>query len=215
MEQHANVRNTTLEPSPWWLKGAAIAIALFSLPLILNIIFSIGAPFLIDLIPSSKEICGEDPQTTGEEQEAWQSCMDEMDVMTDYVNEIETSGVFNANGIYCAILLLISIPTIVLLWTGDRELGIKLAWAYIAINFLGGMYTTWLYLNVGMMPLGSEAEVALPFSESILAASSYAQIGTCNLILTGLLVMVSQKSKPQTNLVIPSAFHQQNNQGQH
>ena len=174
-----------------------------------------GAPFLLDLIPSSKEICGEDPQTTGEEQEAWQSCMDEMDVMTDYVNEIETSGVFNANGIYCAILLLISIPTIVLLWTGDRELGIKLAWAYIAINFLGGMYTTWLYLNVGMMPLGSEAEVALPFSESILAAYSYAQIGTCNLILTGLLVMISQKSKPQTNLVIPSAFHQQNNQGQH
>ena len=215
MEQHANVRNTTLEPSPWWLKGAAIAIALFSLPLIVNIIFSMSTPFLLDFIPSSKEICGEDPQTTGEEQEAWQSCMDEMDVMTDYVNEIETSGVFNANGIYCAILLLISIPTIVLLWTGDRELGIKLAWAYIAINFLGGMYTNWLYLNIGMMPLGPEEGMPFALSESIIAASSYAQIGTCNLILAGLLVMVSQKSKSQTNLVIPSAFHQQNEPGQH
>jgi hypothetical protein len=77
------------------------------------------------------------------------------------------------------------------------------------------MYTTWLYLSIGMIPLGPEAEVALPFSESIIAASSYAQIGTCNLIFTGLLVMVSQKSKPQTNLVIPSAFHQQNKPGQH
>ena len=214
MEQHANVSNTTLEPSPWWLKGAAIAIALFSFPLIANIIFSLATPFLLDLIPSSEEICGEDPQTTGEEQEGWQLCMDEMDVMIGYINEIETSGVMNATGIYCAILLLISIPTIFLLWTGDRELGIKLAWVYIAINFLGGMYTTWLYLNIGMMPLEPD-EMALPFSESIIAASSYAQIGTCNLILTGLLVMVSQKSKPQTNLVIPSAFHQQNEPGQH
>jgi|TARA_B110001454_G_scaffold93760_1_gene89295 hypothetical protein len=215
MEQHANVRNTTLEPSPWWLKGAAIAIALFSLPLIVNIIFSMSTPFLLDFIPSSKEICGEDPQTTGEEQEAWQSCMDEMDVMIDYFNEIETSGVMNVTGIYCAILLLISIPTIVLLWTGDRELGIKLAWAYIAINFLGGMYTNWLYLNIGMMPLGPEEGMPFALSESIIAASSYAQIGTCNLILAGLLVMVSQKSKSQTNLVIPSAFHQQNEPGQH
>ena len=215
MEQHANVRNTTLEPSPWWLKGAAIAIALFSLPLIVNIIFSMSTPFLLDFIPSSKEICGEDPQTTGEEQEAWQSCMDEMDVMIDYFNEIETSGVMNITGIYCAILLLISIPTIVLLWTGDRELGIKLAWAYIAINFLGGMYTNWLYLNIGMMPLGTEEGMPFALSESIIAASSYAQIGTCNLILAGLLVMVSQKSKSQTNLVIPSAFHQQNEPGQH
>jgi hypothetical protein len=215
MEQHANVRNTTLEPSPWWLKGAAIAIALFSLPLIVNIIFSMSTPFLLDFIPSSKEICGEDPQTTGEEQEAWQSCMDEMDVMIDYFNEIETSGIMNVTGIYCAILLLISIPTIVLLWTGDRELGIKLAWAYIAINFLGGMYTNWLYLNIGMMPLGPEEGMPFALSESIIAASSYAQIGTCNLILAGLLVMVSQKSKSQTNLVIPSAFHQQNEPGQH
>ena len=215
MEQHANVRNTTLEPSPWWLKGAAIAIALFSLPLIVNIIFSMSTPFLLDFIPSSKEICGEDPQTTGEEQEAWQSCMDEMDVIIDYFNEIETSGVMNVTGIYCAILLLISIPTIVLLWTGDRELGIKLAWAYIAINFLGGMYTNWLYLNIGMMPLGPEEGMPFALSESIIAASSYAQIGTCNLILAGLLVMVSQKSKSQTNLVIPSAFHQQNEPGQH
>ena len=215
MEQHANVRNTTLEPSPWWLKGAAIAIALFSLPLIVNIIFSMSTPFLLDFIPSSKEICGEDPQTTGEEQEAWQSCMDEMDVMIDYFNEIETSGIMNVTGIYCAILLLISIPTIVLLRTGDRELGIKLAWAYIAINFLGGMYTNWLYLNIGMMPLGPEEGMPFALSESIIAASSYAQIGTCNLILAGLLVMVSQKSKSQTNLVIPSAFHQQNEPGQH
>jgi hypothetical protein len=121
----------------------------------------------------------------------------------------------NVTGIYCAILLLISIPTIVLLWTGDRELGIKLAWAYIAINFLGGMYTNWLYLNIGMMPLGPEEGMPFALSESIIAASSYAQIGTCNLILAGLLVMVSQKSKSQTNLVIPSAFHQQNEPGQH
>ena len=68
MEQHANVRDTTLVPSPWWLKGAAIVVALFSLPLIANIIFSMATPFLLDFIPSSEEICGEDPQKTGEEQ---------------------------------------------------------------------------------------------------------------------------------------------------
>ena len=107
-----------------------------------------------------------------------------------------------------AILGLFCIPV---LWKGERELGIKLVGAWIGINLLGGIVMMWMISKIGFYPqfdFGPEAG-GTEISEAINTFSAIvtgAQIVICNGILLAILVLVANKSKPETSFDIPSGF---------
>ena len=198
------------EPSPWWLKGLAIFMALMVVFMLFSTASGILSPMLIDrLMPENFEDIEPYPEDGTEEEKAeWDRSNAEWDAMVEYMDDM--MGVMEFSAVHSGLLALMGLFCIPVLWRGDRDLGVKLVGAWIGVNFLGGMGMMWMMSRVGFMPdfdYGPESEaVNLEFIETLSVVGGYAQIIVCNVCFLGILALAASKSKPATSFDIPSGF---------
>ena len=198
------------EPSPWWLKGLAIFMALMVVFMLFSTASGILSPMLVDrFMPEDFEDIEPYPEDgTEEEKEEWDRSNAEWDALVEYIDDM--MGVMEFSAVHSGLLALMGLFCIPVLWRGDRELGVKLVGAWIGVNFLGGMGMMWMMSRIGFMPefdYGPEAEaVDLEFIETLSMVGGYAQIIVCNICFLGILALAASKSKPATSFDIPSGF---------
>ncbi len=198
------------EPSPWWLKGLAIFMALMVVFMLFNTASGILSPMIVDrFMPENFDDIEPYPEDGTEEEKAeWDRSNAEWDALVEYMDDM--MGVMEFSAVYSGLLALMGLFCIPVLWRGDRELGIKLVGAWIGVNFLGGMGMMWMVSRVGFMPdfdYGPEAEaVDLELIETLSMVGGYAQIIVCNVCFLGILALAASKSKPATSFDIPSGF---------
>ena len=198
------------EPSPWWLKGLAIFMALMVVFMLFSTASGILSPMLVDrFMPEDFEDIEPYPEDgTDEEKAEWDRSNGEWDALVEYMGDM--MGVIEFSAVHSGLLALMGLFCIPVLWRGDRELGIKLVGAWVGVNFLGGMGMMWMMSRIGFMPgfdYGPEAEaVDLEFFETLSLIAGWGQILLCNALLLGILVLVASKSKPSTSFDIPSGF---------
>ena len=198
------------EPSPWWLKGLAIFMALLTVYMLFGVAAGIGTPMLVDRFMSEdfEDLEPYPEDGTEEEKAEWDRSNAEWDALVEYMDDM--MGVMEFSAVHSGLLAIMGMFCIPVLWRGDRELGVKLVGAWIGVNFLGGMGMMWMMSRIGFMPefdYGPEAEaVDLEFIETFSVIAGYGQILLCNVLLLGVLVLVASQSKPATSFDIPSGF---------
>ena len=198
------------EPSPWWLKGLAICMALLTVYMLLGVAAGIGAPMLVDrfMLEDFEDIEPYPEDGTEEEKAEWDRSNAEWDALVEYMDDM--MGVMEFSAVYSGLLALMGLFCIPVLWRGDRDLGVKLVGAWIGVNFLGGMGMMWMVSRVGFYPdfdYGPEAEVVdLEFMETLSMVGGFAEIIVCNVCFLGILALAASKSKPATSFDIPSGF---------
>ena len=211
MDGRESAYSLVSEPSPWWLRGLAIIMALLVIMMALGALSGILAPMLIDrYLPDDWEEIEPYPEDGTEEDIAnWTEGKEFWDELVDYMDGM--MGVLEFSALYSGLLVILGLFCIPVLWKGDRGLGIKLVGAWIGINLLGGVVMMWMVSKVGFYPqldFGPEAGgTEIPEAINTLSAiASGAQIVICNGILLAILVLVASKSKPETSFDIPSGF---------
>ena len=198
------------EPSPWWLKGLAIFMALLTVYMLFGVAAGIGTPMLVDRFMSEdfEDLEPYPEDGTEEEKAEWDRSNAEWDALVEYMDDM--MGVMEFSAVHSGLLALMGLFCIPVLWRGDRDLGVKLVGAWIGVNFLGGMGMMWMMSRVGFMPdfdYGPESEaVNLEFIETLSVVGGYAQIIVCNVCFLGILALAASKSKPATSFDIPSGF---------
>ena len=201
------------EPSPWWLKGLAIFMALLTVYMLFAVVSGIVSPMLVDrLLPDDfSEIEPYPEDGTEEEKAEWNETNEFWDDMVEYMDEM--MGVMEFQAVHSGILAIIGLFSVPVLWRGDRDLGIKLVGAWIGVSFLGGMGMMWILTRSGLLvpefatgrgdeEWGASAELM----ESFTLVWSWGWILICNICLLGILALVASKSKPATSFDIPSGF---------
>ena len=196
------------EPSPWWLKGLAIFMALISIFMLLSVASGVLSPMFVDrLIAEDFEEIEPYPEDgTDEEKAEWNETNEFWDDMVEYMDEMMRVMKFQAA--HSGILAIIGLFSVPVLWRGDRDLGIKLVGAWIGVNLLGGMGLMWILTRSGLlMPEfatgrgGEEWGASAELMETITLVASWGQIIFCNICFLGILGLVANKSKPPTRLV--------------
>jgi len=196
------------EPSPWWLKGLAIFMALISIFMLLSVASGVLSPMFVDrLIAEDFEEIEPYPEDgTDEEKAEWNETNEFWDDMVEYMDEMMRVMKFQAA--HSGILAIIGLFSVPVLWRGDRDLGIKLVGVWIGVNLLGGMGLMWMLTRSGLlMPEfatgrgGEEWGASAELMETITLVASWGQIIFCNICFLGILGLVANKSKPPTRLV--------------
>ena len=189
-------------PSPWWLKGLAIFMGIISLFMVLGTFSAIVSPVLVDtLLPDDFEEIEPYPEDGSEEEKAeWEENEVFWNELVEYYDEM--MGVIELQGLHSAILAFLGFFSTVVLWKGDRDLGIKLVGAWIGINALGGAGLFWMMSRIGFIPdfarNSEEVEVIdLSFIENLTLVIGGGQIIICNGVFLAILALVSMKSKPE------------------
>ena len=190
------------EPSPWWLKGLAILMAILTAFMVLGSISAIASPIILDrLLPDNYEDIEPYPsEGTDEEKDEWEENSVFWDELMEYYDEI--MGLVGYQGLHSAILAFVGLLSTVVLRKEQRELGIKLVGSWIAINFLGGVMLFWMFTRIGVMPdfttNSEEIEMIDPsIIENLTLAIGWGQLIFCNAMFLAILALVSAKSKPE------------------
>tara|TARA_Y100000768_G_scaffold23000_1_gene15642 strand:+ start:2487 stop:3107 length:621 start_codon:yes stop_codon:yes gene_type:complete len=193
------------EPSPWWLKGLAIFMGIITLFMVLGTISAIASPIIIDrLLPADYEEVEPYPVDGSEEEKAeWSENELFWDEVVEYYDEL--GGLMEIQGLHSGILAIVGLFSTLVLWRGDRDLGIKLVGSWIAINAIGGAGLFWMFMRIGVIPdftMNSQdvEMIDLSFVENLTLVIGWGQIIICNGIFLAILALVSMKSKPEVVL---------------
>jgi len=193
------------EPSPWWLKGLAIFMGIITLFMVLGTISAIASPIIIDrLLPVDYEEVEPYPVDGSEEEKAeWSENEVFWNEVVEYYDEM--GGLMEIQGVHSGILVIVGLFSTLVLWRGDRDLGIKLVGSWIAINAIGGAGLFWMFMRIGLIPdftmNSQDVEVIdLSFVENITLVIGWGQIIICNGFFVAILALVSMKSKPEVML---------------
>jgi hypothetical protein len=170
------------------------------------------APIWMDAIPDDyNEIEAYPVDGTQEEIDNWTANEIFWSQTIEYIDGLENMLFYSV--IYGIVLLFLSLISIPVLWSGNRNLGLKITSLWFIIYVISQVHlVSMLYLDVGLYPdydFGSEAggERIPDFIESISLLVSVVQILFCNTILFAFLALVYSKTKTKTNFDIPSGFH--------
>tara|TARA_B100000965_G_scaffold90471_1_gene73607 strand:- start:52979 stop:53599 length:621 start_codon:yes stop_codon:yes gene_type:complete len=193
------------EPSPWWLKGLAIFMGIITLFMVLGTISAIASPIIIDrLLPADYEEVEPYPVDGSEEEKAeWSENELFWNEVVEYYDEL--GGLMEIQGLHSGILAIVGLFSTLVLWRGDRDLGIKLVGSWIAINAIGGAGLFWMFMRIGVIPdftMNSQdvEMIDLSFVENLTLVIGWGQIIICNGIFLAILALVSMKSKPEVVL---------------
>jgi len=198
------------EPSPWWLKGLAIFMALISIFMLLTVASAVATPMLLDRVmpDDSNEWIGDYPENgTDEEKAEWTENEQFIDDLLEYMDEM--MGLMKFQALHAGILAIIGLFSVPVLWRGERDLGVKLVGAWIGVNLLGGIGLMWIFTRSGLLVpdfayrdgMDDELGVSAELMESITLLMSWGQIIVCNICFLGILGLVASKSKPPTTLI--------------
>lgn len=146
----------------WWLKGLVIFMVLLMVYMLFVVVLGILFFMLVDrfLFDDYSEIECYFEDGIEEEKVEWDRLKVEWDVMMEYMDDM--MGVIEFFVVYSGLLVFMGLFCILVLWRGDRELGVKLVGVWIGVSFLGGMGMMWMMLKIGFMfefDYGNEMEV--------------------------------------------------------
>jgi hypothetical protein len=198
--------------SPWWLRGLAIFMSIMCIGMLAQVGSGLLTPIYLELIPEDySEIEPYPKDGTQEDIDNWTANEIFWSQTIEYLNGLENMLFYSV--VYGIMLFLIGLISIPVLWSGNRELGLKITSIWFFIYLISQVHLiSMLYLDVGFFPdydFGAEADRAVmpDFIESISLLVSVVQILFCNTILFAFLALVFSKTKKKTNFDIPSGFH--------
>lgn len=160
------------------------------------------------------EIAGEYPENgTTEEKEEWKQGETFWNESIGYWEGLVDSGLFEISAGFGFLMTLISAASVPILWSGDRDLGLKLCYFWVSLLMISQVITTIIYYDVGFIPEYSEFDLEedlnwLYLVESVSLALSLTQIVICNSCLFASIFVVSARSKvTQNRYDLDSGFH--------
>ena len=160
------------------------------------------------------EIAGEYPENgTTEEKEEWKQGETFWNESIEYWGGLVDSGLFEISAGFGFLMTLISAASVPILWSGDRDLGLKLCYSWVSMLMISQVITTIIYYDVGFIPEYSEFDLEedlnwLYLVEGVSLALSLTQIVICNSCLFASIFVVSARSKvTQNRYDLDSGFH--------
>lgn len=160
------------------------------------------------------EIAGEYPENgTTEEKEEWKQGETFWNESMAYWEGLVDSGLFEISAGFGFLMTLISAASVPILWSGDRDLGLKLCYFWVSLLMISQVITTIIYFDVGYIPEYSEFDLEedlnwLYLVEGVSLALSLTQIVICNSCLFASIFVVSARSKVTRNRYdLDSGFH--------
>ena len=160
------------------------------------------------------EIAGEYPENgTTEEKEEWKQGETFWNESIGYWEGLVDSGLFEISAGFGFLMTLISAASVPILWSGDRDLGLKLCYLWVSLLMISQVITTIIYYDVGFIPEYSEFDLEedlnwLYLVEGVSLALSLTQIVICNSCLFASIFVVSARSKvTQNRYDLDSGFH--------
>ena len=160
------------------------------------------------------EIAGEYPENgTTEQKEEWEQGEIFWNESIGYWEDLVDSGLFEITAGFGILMTLISAASVPILWSGDRDLGLKLCYFWVVTLMISQIITTMIYYDVGFIPEYSEFDLEeelewLYLVEGVGLAFSLAQIVICNSCLFASIFVVSARSKvSQSKYDLISGFH--------
>ena len=193
------------EASPWWLKGGAIFIGIIGLGAAINAIALFGTGIFLDLVYESMdngrdEVCYD----SGGSDEC-----EEYDTILGIMRAYSESGMWNMGAALSALVFLVTFPTVMVMWGNDRDMGLKLAWSWLALHAFSGLYIIREYLKVSHLRTLASAGEDLPgWVATFEAVATYGGTVLCELLLAAVLALITHQTKPPTAIELPSGFHQ-------
>ena len=151
------------------------------------------------------EIAGEYPENgTTEEKEEWKQGETFWNESIGYWEGLVDSGLFEISAGFGFLMTLISAASVPILWSGDRDLGLKLCYFWVSLLMISQVITTIIYYDVGFIPEYSEFDLEedlnwLYLVEGVSLALSLTQIVICNSCLFASIFVVSARSKVTQN----------------
>ena len=189
------------EPSPWWLKGGAIFIGIIGLGAAINAIVLFGSGIFLDLTYETLEN-GRD-EVCDDAEDSFEC--EEYDTILGIMRAYSESGMWNVGAALSALVFLFTFPTVIVMWGNDREMGLKLAWSWIGLHALSGLYFVREYTKVSYLRQLEEVPTWVVAFES---AATYGGTVFCELLLASVLALITHQTKPPTAIELPSGFHQ-------
>ena len=160
------------------------------------------------------EIAGEYPENgTTEQKEEWEQGEIFWNESIGYWEDLADSGLFEITAGFGILMTLISAASVPILWSGDRDLGLKLCYFWVSLLMISQVITTIIYYDVGFIPEYSEFDLEedlnwLYLVEGVSLALSLTQIVICNSCLFASIFVVSARSKvTQNRYDLDSGFH--------
>ena len=160
------------------------------------------------------EIAGEYPENgTTEEKEEWKQGETFWNESIGDREGLVDSGLFEISAGFGFLMTLISAASVPILWSGDRDLGLKLCYFWVSLLMISQVITTIIYYDVGFIPEYSEFDLEedlnwLYLVEGVSLALSLTQIVICNSCLFASIFVVSARSKvTQNRYDLDSGFH--------
>ena len=160
------------------------------------------------------EIAGEYPENgTTEEKEEWKQGETFWNESIGYWEGLVDSGLFEISAGFGFLMTLISAASVPILWSGDRDLGLKLCYFWVSLLMISQVITTIIFFDVGFIPEYSEFDLEedlnwLYLVEGVSLALSLTQIVICNSCLFASIFVVSARSKvTQNRYDLDSGFH--------
>ena len=177
---------------------------------------ALATPKIMGAIGSGdwSEIAGEYPENgTTEEKEEWKQGETFWNESIGYWEGLVDSGLFEISAGFGFLMTLISAASVPILWSGDRDLGLKLCYFWVSLLMISQVITTIIYFDVGFIPEYSEFDLEedlnwLYLVEGVSLALSLTQIVICNSCLFASIFVVSARSKvTQNRYDLDSGFH--------
>lgn len=203
-------------PNLFWLRGTSIFMSLMFLFSLATIASSVATPVIVETYWPGEwsEIAGDYPENgTTNEQDEWVEGERFWNESVDYWEALVDSGLFEISAGFGFIMALISAASVPVLWSGDRNLGLRLCLSWVVVLMISQILTTMLYYEVGFIPEYSEFELNgelkwMNYVEKVGLTFSMAQILICNSCLFACIFIVAARSKPPKNgFDLESAFH--------
>jgi hypothetical protein len=209
--EHIETPYPISEPSKWWLKSLAIFMAIMIFFMLFQIASGVLTPILIDQVPRDFNELEIYPEN-GTEQEIndWEESNEFWNETIEYLDQFKNFSKYYA--IYGIILFFLGLMAIPTLWSGQRELGIRLTMCWFVIYVISQIHIIMMfYIGPGITPeynfgSGGNYGDAMDVAEKIWVLISVGQIMLCNTILLAVILFIFSKSKTQTSYDIPSGF---------
>ena len=145
------------------------------------------------------------------EKDEW---IEEEAIVTETLEYMEgMKSFFVISGVAGCLMALIGIFSVPVLWSGDRNLGLKMVAGAFSINLLSNLGAQfYLFSGPGFMPDYGFEEAGLDpsFMDSINTLSFVSNIAgliCCNLVLFSVLALVASQTKPMGPVELKSGFH--------
>lgn len=213
MQEHSVAIMKEPEPSQWWLKGLAIFMFITSVFAGIGGFVTLLTPMFIDLISEEvQSAIGELPENaTQSEKDEW---IEEDEILTETFEYMEGMKAFLViSGVAGCLMALVGFFSVPVLWSGDRNLGIKMVAGAFSINLLSNLGAQiYLFSGPGFMPDYGFEEAGLDSAvmdsiNTISLVSNIAGLICCNLVLFSILALVASQTKPAGPVELKSGFH--------